>query len=162
MIDPAMLRPGRLDKLLYVPLPPPDGRASILKTLTRKTPIAADVRVERIALSAACDGFSGADLASLVREACVAALKSMTTDAAPTVTMAHFEEAFAKVQPSVSKSDHARYDELRRKLRRERGTINKSRSSQSIETLGTTKPNKRIREERGGGGGDDAPELDTA
>ena len=41
MIDPAMLRPGRLDKLLYVPLPPPDGRAAILKTLTRKTPLAA-------------------------------------------------------------------------------------------------------------------------
>ena len=161
MIDPAMLRPGRLDKLLYVPLPPPDGRASILKTLTRKTPIAADVRIERIALSAACEGFSGADLASLVREACVAALKSMTTDAAPTVTAAHFEQAFARVQPSVSKSDHERYDELRRKLRRERGTINKARSSQSIETLGTTKPNKRIREERGGDDGDE-PEMNIA
>ena len=82
MIDPAMLRPGRLDKLLYVPLRRRMG-ASILKTLTRKTPIAADVRIERIALSAACEGFSGADLASLVREACVAALKSMTTDARP-------------------------------------------------------------------------------
>jgi ribosome biogenesis ATPase len=39
MIDPAMLRPGRLDKLLYVPLPPPDGRSAILRTLTRKTPL---------------------------------------------------------------------------------------------------------------------------
>ena len=93
--------------------------------------------------------------------ACVAALKSMTTDAAPTVTAAHFEQAFARVQPSVSKSDHERYDELRRKLRRERGTINKARSSQSIETLGTTKPNKRIREERGGDDGDE-PEMNIA
>ena len=75
MIDPAMLRPGRLDKLLYVPLPPPDGRAAILKTLTRKTPLAADVDVGSIGTSARCGGFSGADLASLVREACVAALK---------------------------------------------------------------------------------------
>ena len=61
----------------------------------------------------------------------------------------------------MSKSDHERYDELRRKLRRERGTINKARSSQSIETLGTTKPNKRIREQRGGDDGDE-PEMNIA
>ena len=157
MIDPAMLRPGRLDKLLYVPLPPPDGRAAILRTLTRKTPIASDVRVDQIALSGACEGFSGADLASLVREACVAALKSMSIDSTPMVTMSHFEEAFTKVQPSVSKSDHARYDELRRKLRRERGQINKASSSLSIEELGSERPlnpNKRIRDDSG-----DEPEL---
>jgi ribosome biogenesis ATPase len=54
MIDPAMLRPGRLDKLLYVPLPPPDGRAAILKTLTRKTPLAPEVDVDAIAFSSRC------------------------------------------------------------------------------------------------------------
>ena len=157
MIDPAMLRPGRLDKLLYVPLPPPDGRVAILKTLTRKTPIAANVNIDAIALSSSCDGFSGADLASLVREACVAALKSMTLDASPTVTSAHFEEAFTKVQPSVSKADHARYDELRRKLRRERGTINKAHSSASLEGLvGGSQPAARNRD-----GDDDEPELAT-
>jgi ribosome biogenesis ATPase len=43
IIDPAMLRPGRLDKLLYVPLPTPDDRYSILKTLTRNVPITKDV-----------------------------------------------------------------------------------------------------------------------
>ena len=75
MIDPAMLRPGRLDKLLYVPLPPPDGRAAILRTLTRKTPLAPGLDVARVGESGRCGGFSGADLASLVREACVAALK---------------------------------------------------------------------------------------
>ena len=146
MIDPAMLRPGRLDKLLYVPLPPPDGRAAILKTLTRKTPLDAAVDVAGIARSSRCDGFSGADLASLVREACVAALKGNSaafavTDALlsasaeknsarnapypppPRVTDAHFEEAFQRVQPSVSSADQRRYDELRRKLREERGSI---------------------------------------
>ena len=151
MIDPAMLRPGRLDKLLYVPLPPPDGRAAILATLTRKTPLAPEVDVAAIAASARCGGFSGADLASLVREACVAALKGnmaafARADAeaalasedggplgkareapapprAPLVTSAHFEAAFARVQPSVSSADQRRYDELRRKLRRERGSI---------------------------------------
>ena len=155
MIDPAMLRPGRLDKLLYVPLPPPDGRAAILATLTRKTPLAPEVDVAAIAASARCGGFSGADLASLVREACVAALKgnmaafaradaeeALASEAAskdggppgkareapappraPLVTSAHFEAAFARVQPSVSSADQRRYDELRRKLRRERGSI---------------------------------------
>jgi ribosome biogenesis ATPase len=67
MIDPALMRPGRLDKLLYVPLPDPQGRGSILRTLVRKVPLAADVDVTNIGESAQCDGFSGADLASLVR-----------------------------------------------------------------------------------------------
>ena len=43
MIDPAMLRPGRLDKLLYVPLPTKDDRLSILKTITRNVPMSKDV-----------------------------------------------------------------------------------------------------------------------
>jgi ribosome biogenesis ATPase len=101
-------------------------------------------------------------LASLVREACVAALKSMSIDSTPMVTMSHFEEAFTKVQPSVSKSDHARYDELRRKLRRERGQINKASSSLSIEELGSERPsnpNKRVRDDGGGGGDEPEPML---
>ena len=174
-IDPAMLRPGRLDKLLYVPLPPPDGRAAILKTLTRRTPLTPGLDVAAIAASARCEGFSGADLASLVREACVAALKGnldvarahddareraramrvaeggvvgglsgeappllgdeepnappSDSDSAaphpppPLVTAAHFDAAFERVQPSVSAADQRRYDELRRKLRRERGSL---------------------------------------
>lgn len=66
MIDPALLRPGRLDKLLYVPLPTPEGRAQILRTLTRKTPLAPGFDVAPIGESDACRGFSGADLAALV------------------------------------------------------------------------------------------------
>jgi SpoVK/Ycf46/Vps4 family AAA+-type ATPase len=67
MIDPALLRPGRLDTLLYVPLPDPPGRASIMRTLVRNTPLAADVDVSAIGESSRCEGFSGADLHSLVR-----------------------------------------------------------------------------------------------
>lgn len=66
MIDPALLRPGRLDTLLYVPLPDAPGRASIMKTLARKVPIAPDVDVGAIGASNQCEGFSGADLAALV------------------------------------------------------------------------------------------------
>ena len=69
IIDPAMLRPGRLDKLLYVPLPTKDDRHSILKTLTKKLPVDESVQLRLIAHSEHCDGFSGADLSALVREA---------------------------------------------------------------------------------------------
>jgi len=75
IIDPALLRPGRLDKTLYVPLPPPDGRVAILRALTQRTPLAADVDLAAVGLHANCGGFSGADVASLVREASVACLK---------------------------------------------------------------------------------------
>lgn len=66
MIDPALLRPGRLDTQLYVGLPDPAGRASILRTLVRNVPIRPDVDVGAIGESNRCEGFSGADLASLV------------------------------------------------------------------------------------------------
>ena len=75
IIDPALLRPGRLDKILYVPLPDAPGRASILKTVSGKSPISSNVSFERIAYDSRCTGLSGADLAALVREACVSALK---------------------------------------------------------------------------------------
>lgn len=70
-----LYRPGRLDKILYVPLPPPEGRGAILQALTRQTPLAVDVDVAAVGASPHCHGFSGADLAALVREACICALK---------------------------------------------------------------------------------------
>jgi ribosome biogenesis ATPase len=77
MIDPAMARPGRLDKLLYVDLPTASERVEILKTMTRKTPLAPgmEAALARVA-SERCEGFSGADLAALVREAATLALRS--------------------------------------------------------------------------------------
>lgn len=75
VIDAVRCRPGRLDKILYVPLPPPEGRGAILQALTRKTPLAMDVDVVAVGSSAHCHGFSGADLAALVWEACICALK---------------------------------------------------------------------------------------
>ena len=143
MIDPAMLRPGRLDKLLFVPLPPADGRASILRALTRKTPLAPGVDLSAVAQR--CDGFSGADLSSLVREASWAALRAIyrtegvasTADAAGQpergletihadalfVTVAHFDDALQRVTPSVTEEDRRRYDRLRNRIQRCRGHI---------------------------------------
>lgn len=76
IIDPAMLRPGRLDKLLYVPLPSKDDRLSILKTVTKKLPLDKDVQLKLVSHSEHLDGFSGADLSALVREAQLSALKA--------------------------------------------------------------------------------------
>jgi len=75
IIDPAMLRPGRLDKLLYVPLPSAEDRYSILKTCVKKVPLTEDVDLEKIANSAQCEGYSGADLSALTREAQLCALR---------------------------------------------------------------------------------------
>ncbi|KAF8315865.1 AAA-domain-containing protein [Clavulina sp. PMI_390] len=80
MIDPAMCRPGRLDKLLYVDLPDAEGRADIVKTVLRKVPLGGEKEqtlnaILDVVRSAQCDGYSGADLAALVREAGVLALR---------------------------------------------------------------------------------------
>ncbi|KAJ2556390.1 Ribosome biogenesis ATPase rix7 [Coemansia sp. RSA 1933] len=137
IIDPAMLRPGRLDKLLYIELPLPLERADILRTLSKKTPLADDVDLAEIANDDRCTGFSGADLAGLIREASVMALRSVffkqgtdadgdtepppiTTDSSTnppsriTVTKHHFNSALSRTSPSVSASDMKRYESLRR------------------------------------------------
>ncbi|XP_033051575.1 nuclear valosin-containing protein-like isoform X2 [Trachypithecus francoisi] len=78
IIDPAILRPGRLDKTLFVGLPPPADRLAILKTITKngtKPPLDADVNLEAIAGDLRCDCYTGADLSALVREASVCALR---------------------------------------------------------------------------------------
>ncbi|CAG8550876.1 5396_t:CDS:10, partial [Paraglomus occultum] len=125
IIDPAMMRPGRLDKLLYVELPTAPERQEILRTLTAKTPLAADVDFKKIAEDQRSEGFSGADLASLVREAAVVALRgtfyandsmTLTSPNEIFVTAENFEAAFAKVAPSVSKQDKKKYDILRVKF----------------------------------------------
>ncbi|GJQ11648.1 hypothetical protein GpartN1_g3439.t1 [Galdieria partita] len=113
MIDPAMLRPGRLDKLLFVPLPDKHGRKAILETLTRKMPLAADVSLENIAFHVQTEGFSGADLSALVREAATESLRSTGIDEKfLQVKAEHFEKALKKVRPSVSSRDAAMYHQM--------------------------------------------------
>jgi ribosome biogenesis ATPase len=110
IIDPAMLRPGRLDKTLYVDLPDLNERISILTTITRKTPLATDVRLEIVADHPSCDGMSGADLASLVREASVTALRSTFYSGRQShdltspvlVSQSDFLKALSKVNRSVN------------------------------------------------------------
>jgi len=65
-MDPALLRPGRFGKLLYVPLPSPDDRVLILKALARNKHIDSSVDLSAIGRMEACENLSGADLAELV------------------------------------------------------------------------------------------------
>ncbi|MEM0340520.1 MAG: proteasome-activating nucleotidase [Acidilobaceae archaeon] len=73
ILDPALLRPGRFDKIIEFPLPDKKGRLSILKIHTKKTPLAPDVDLEEIAVLT--EGFSGAELKSLVVEAAYNAIR---------------------------------------------------------------------------------------
>jgi ribosome biogenesis ATPase len=136
MIDPAMLRPGRLDKLLYVPLPDADGRCSILRTHLRKTPLHPSVNVESIARMSQCDRFSGADLAGLVREAAMMALRERLKESEsepPTVTVSHqhFLQALSRVRPSVSKADQKLYNAMESRLRQARSHVTASEGGES-------------------------------
>jgi transitional endoplasmic reticulum ATPase len=106
MIDPALLRPGRLEKIIYVPPPDLEGRLDILKIHTRETPLAEDVDLFEIARKT--EGYTGADLAALVREAAMLALRENIETGE--IRMAHFREAMKKVKPSVTE-DMIRYYE---------------------------------------------------
>ncbi|XP_043111094.1 nuclear valosin-containing protein-like isoform X1 [Puntigrus tetrazona] len=131
IIDPAVLRPGRLDKTLYVGLPPAADRHAILVTITKsgtRPLLDSDVSLEEIAHDARCESFTGADLSALVREACVNALRGhLSSGPAHThtepvkdirVSRVHFEDAFKKVRPSVSKKDQLMYEKLKESLTR--------------------------------------------
>lgn len=150
MLDPAMCRPGRLDKLLYVDLPAPEERAEIMRTLLggsrrrSRVPLLSPGVVEDVARmmeSPKGDDYSGADLAALVREAGVRALRralgtleemegrlcpadgavaAADDDAGEgkevrgmVVLFEDFQAALQKVAPSVSKAQRRRYEALR-------------------------------------------------
>ncbi len=97
LIDPAVLRPGRLEKLVYVPPPDAEARTAILTTATRAVPLADDV--DLVALGGRTEGFSAADCAALVREAALTAMRASM--AAAVVTAAHVETALSVVRPSL-------------------------------------------------------------
>ncbi|KAF5306432.1 hypothetical protein FQR65_LT07344 [Abscondita terminalis] len=120
IIDPAVLRPGRLDKILYVGLPSRSDRVDILKTITKngtKPQLAPDVDLELIGKSEQCDGYTGADLAALVREAGVQALREYMVQPDTKqiiVTTEHFKKAVAKIRPSITEKDQKHYEKLKK------------------------------------------------
>mmetsp|Transcript_21923 Transcript_21923/g.60963 ORF Transcript_21923/g.60963 Transcript_21923/m.60963 type:complete len:852 (+) Transcript_21923:160-2715(+) len=146
LIDPAMMRPGRLDKLLYVPLPEAADRISILKALGAKVKLGDDVNIEKIAGSQRANGYSGADCAALLREAGLAVIKEHALsddDDGKKVEMCihsrHFDEAFRAVMPSVSKKDQKRYDRIRDRMASARTRSVAENDSDEPDTTSTTK-----------------------
>jgi transitional endoplasmic reticulum ATPase len=97
LIDPALLRPGRLERLVFVEPPDPAARRDILRTAGKSIPLAADVDID--ALAAELDGYSAADCVALLREAALAAMRR-SIDAAD-VTAADVGAAREKVRPSL-------------------------------------------------------------
>jgi len=97
LVDSALLRPGRLERLVYVPPPDGEARAAILRSAAKTVPLASDVDLG--ALGAALEGFSAADCAALIREAALAAMRE-SLDAA-TVTAANVATARSRIRPSL-------------------------------------------------------------
>merc|ERR1712196_92299 len=127
LLDQALLRPGRLDQLLYIPLPDQPSRLGILESTLRKAPVAPNVPLWFIASKT--EGFSGADLAELCQRAAKAAIRdaiaadelaagddAMDADAGAEITRKHFEEAFSGARRSVGITDLAKYDQFRKKF----------------------------------------------
>jgi transitional endoplasmic reticulum ATPase len=146
IIDPAILRPGRLDQLIYIPLPDLPSRIAILKAALRKSPVAKDVDVEFIGKKTA--GFSGADLTEICQRAVKLAIresiekdierekankeKSEKGEAiadteenlVPEIRKDHFEEAMKFARRSVSDNDIRKYEMFSQTLQQSKGALN--------------------------------------
>jgi len=115
IVDPALLRPGRFDRLIYVPAPDTRTRLEILKIHTRGMPLKG---IELEELAKKTDGYSGADLEALCREAGLAALRENIK--AKEVTRKHFDEALKKIKPSITEDMFARYQRAVEELKKTR------------------------------------------
>jgi len=107
IIDPALLRPGRFDRMIEIGMPDQEARLDILKIHTAKRPLAEDV--DLVAISKRTDGYSGADLASVCNEAVMLAIREYVLAGRPQeeeeiakyrIDAKHFDEALKKVKPS--------------------------------------------------------------
>jgi transitional endoplasmic reticulum ATPase len=145
-IDPAILRPGRLDQLIYVPLPDEEGRLSILSAQLRKTPL--EPGLDLRAIAKLTNGFTGADLSYIVQRAAKFAIKESIEahktfeeakikkeeggedidmedqpDPVPFISKAHFEEAMKTAKRSVSPAELRRYEAYAQQLQASRGQL---------------------------------------
>jgi len=119
IIDPALLRPGRFDRIIYVPPPDEEARYEIFKVHTRKMPLAEDVDLKELAKRT--EYYTGADIAAVCREAAMLALRETIAEKLPKVkkvSTKHFEEALKRVQASLTPDDIKYYEEMAKKLKR--------------------------------------------
>jgi transitional endoplasmic reticulum ATPase len=108
MLDAALLRPGRFDKILLVNAPGVEGRETILKIHTRNMPLAKNINLKKIAED--IDGFTGADIEGLVREAAMIALREDIHS--KEVSKKNFDEALNKINPSITKRSIETYKKM--------------------------------------------------
>ncbi|MDD3084083.1 MAG: AAA family ATPase, partial [Candidatus ainarchaeum sp.] len=112
LIDPALLRPGRIDKLVRVPAPDEKAREKILEVHTKKVKLAKNVSIKNIASKT--NGFSGADLEGLVRESALLVLKENNMKPNE-IEMRHFEQIIKKMNPTIDSESEKAYDEFKEK-----------------------------------------------
>jgi transitional endoplasmic reticulum ATPase len=115
IIDPALLRPGRFDRMVLIPVPDGKSRLAILSVHTKGMPIR---NVDLEALSDRIEGFVGADIENLCREAAMVALREQKD--AEIVEMRHFEAALKTVRPSVDKDIMKQYESIGKALEKVR------------------------------------------
>jgi transitional endoplasmic reticulum ATPase len=112
IVDPALLRPGRFDKLRLLPVPDEASRLKILQVHTKDMPLD---NVDLRALAKRLDGYVGADIENLCREAAMTALRQSKT--ASKVTMAHFDEAVTQTHPSTDAETQKYYEQMFKHLK---------------------------------------------
>lgn len=138
ILDKAVTRPGRLDQLIYIPLPDYGSRLSIFKANLRKSPVDPSVNLE--ALAKATEGFSGADITEICQRAAKNAIRESVTadlerakkieagelnaetpfeDPVPFIRKDHFEEAMSRARRSVSDNDIRQYEQFKAKMQSE-------------------------------------------
>jgi len=119
ILDPAVLRPGRFDRLIYVPAPDFKALKEIFKIHTRDMPLSKDVDMDQLTRMAA--GYSGADVEALCREAALNALRRDMD--ANEVTLGDFREAMDKIKPSITSDMDTWYQNFSKRSRRERAAV---------------------------------------
>lgn len=128
LLDPALLRPGRFDRMIYVPPPDLRARLAILKIHTSKMPLGPDVDLMKIARIT--EGYSGADLAAVAREAAINALRRDIN--AKYVMMTDFMKAISKIHASLTRDLLKYYEEMKEYFKRR--VIRRKDILESVET----------------------------
>jgi len=113
ILDPALIRPGRIDRILLVPAPDEDGREQILNIFTKNMPLVANIDLNM--LNKQLDGFSGADVETLCREAGMIALRENLR--ARKITEEHFKMAIESLYPSITPEIIKWYEDFGKKLK---------------------------------------------
>merc|ERR1719321_2591559 len=169
IIDTALMRPGRLDQLIYIPMPDLESRQAILKATLRKSPVSPEVPLDYLATH--LDKFSGADITEICQRAAKYAIRESIEkdyerrkaaeeageefdeaeefDDVPEISKAHFEMAMGEARRSVSDADLLKYGSFAQNLQQQRGQMLGGASSFQFPNQGN-----------GGNGGGNAPNDD--